>query len=234
VQPRAEARLESFEVQLLSKKIGYITGAGDDVPRALRQLGADVALLSPDDFARGDLRSYDAIVVGVRAFNTRADLRASVQRLFDYVAAGGTMVVQYNVAETGLFQRATGALDHVGPYPLKVGGKRVSVEDAPVTAINPAHSLLNVPNRIGQDDFAGWIQERGLYFPSEWSKEYETVIASADPGEEQLPGGILVARHGKGQYIYTSLSWFRELPAGVPGAYRLFANLVSAGKPAGR
>lgn len=230
LQPRAEARLESFDVQLLSKKIGYITGAGDDVPRALRQLGADVALLTADDLARGDLRAYDSIVTGVRAFNTRPDLRANAQRLFDYVAGGGSMVVQYNVAEGGFFQRATGALDHVGPYPLKVGSKRVTVEESPVTFLAASHPLLSVPNRIGPDDFAGWIQERGLYFPSEWSSEYQPVIASADPGEELLPGGILIAKHGKGHYIYTSYAWFRELPAGVPGAYRLFANLVSVGK----
>ena len=139
-----------------------------------------------------------------------------------YVQNGGTFIVQYNVVE--------GALDSIGPYPLKIGRERVSVEEAPVTFVRADHPLLNRPNRITSDDFEGWVQERGLYFASSWDKKYEAVIASSDPGEKPLPGGLLYARVGKGVYIFTAYSWFRQLPAGVPGAYRIFANLLSAGK----
>jgi hypothetical protein len=195
-------------------------GAGDEVPRALRQLGCEVTLLTADDLARGDLGRFDAIVTGVRAYNVRADLVANQQRMLDYVKAGGTLLLQY---------LTVGPKD-VGPYPLQVGNSRVTVEEAPVTFLNPNHPLLNSPNKIGEDDFRGWVQERGLNFPSQWDPRYQPVFESHDPNEAPLRGGTLYTRYGKGAYIYTSYAWFRQLPAGVPGAFRIFANFLSAGK----
>jgi hypothetical protein len=199
-------------------------GAGDNVPAALRQLGAQVTLLDAAGLAHGNLAAYDAIVTGVRAYNVRPDLRAAQNRLLDYVSAGGTLIVQYNTAEGG------GVLDHVGPYPITFGRERVTVEEAPVTLVAPKHPLVNTPNRITPRDFEGWVQERGLYFATKWDPRYQPVFESHDPGEQPLPGGTLYARHGKGVYIFTAYAWFRQLPAGVPGAYRIFANFLSAGR----
>ena len=216
---------------VLAHKIGYIMGAGDEVPEALRQMGCDVTLLSENDLTSGDLSAFDAIVTGVRAYNVRADLRANQPRLLQYVKNGGTMVVQYNVAENRRF--STGAdsnLAHMGPYPFTVGGDRVTVEEAPVEFLNMKNPVLRAPNVITSKDFEGWVQERGLYFASQWDPHYETVFSSHDPKEKDLPGGTLFTRYGKGVYIFSSYSWFRQLPAGVPGAYRIFANLLSAGK----
>jgi LmbE family N-acetylglucosaminyl deacetylase len=218
VHPSA-TRLVRADVRILAKTIGYIEGAGDEVPAALRQMGCDVKILSADELASGNLRGYDAIVTGVRAFNVREDLPAHIGRLNDYVRSGGTLVVQYNTAND--------RLGPLGPFSLKIGRSRVSVEQAPVSILNPGHPLLRAPNTITPADFEGWVQERGLYFPSEWGQELQPVIASNDPGEKPLPGGILMAKYGEGVYIYTSYSWFRQLPAGVPGAYRLFANMLS-------
>jgi hypothetical protein len=203
-------------------------GAGDEVPDTLRQLGCEVVLLDAPDLASGDLSKFDAIITGVRAFNLRDDLRASHQRLMDYVQHGGTLVVQYNVLEG--FGTPASQLADAGPYPITISRNRVTVEEAPVEILSATDPLLNFPNKIGQSDFDGWVQERGLYFPSEWDAKYKTVIATNDPGEKALPGGILSTRYGQGAYVYTSYAWFRQLPAGVPGALRIFANLVSAGK----
>lgn len=224
VFPPATAALVRTDVRTLARKVGYVMGAGDEVPRALRQLGCEVTMLGPDDLARGDLSRFDAIVMGVRAYNVRSDLAANQQRVLDYVQQGGTVVVQYLTAP---------APQAIGPYPIQIGRSRVTVEEAPVAFPNPKHVLLNVPNKITEDDFRGWIQERGLNFPSQWDPRYETVLESRDPGEEVLPGGNLYVRYGKGAYVYTAYAWFRELPAGVPGAFRIFANFLSAGKAAG-
>ena len=229
--PDATAEMVRTDVQLLSKHVGYIIGAGDLVADSLKQIGADVTVLSSEDLARGDLSHFDAIVAGVRAYNTRADLRANQQRLMDYVQNGGTYIVQYNTAEGGQFDPETGALSHIAPYPLKIGRDRITVEEAPVEVLKPNNPLLTTPNRITNADFEGWIQERGLYFASSWDPHFETILSSHDPGEKPLQGGLLYARYGKGTYIFTAFAWFRELPAGVPGAYRIFANLLSAGKP---
>ncbi len=225
------ARIVREPVELLSREIGYVMGAGDDIPQALKQIGAHVTLLSEADLTRGDLSRFDAIVAGVRAYNTRPDLVASHQRLLNYMAHGGTFLVQYNTTQNlgaGASDPGTGL--QIGPYPLEIGRDRVSVEDAPVTILKPSHPLLNLPNKIRPEDFSGWVQERGLYFPSKFDARYETVVASHDPGEKPLASGILCTKFGKGVFIYTSYSWFRELPAGVPGAFRIFANLLSAGK----
>jgi hypothetical protein len=205
-------------------------GAGDEVPDALRQIGCEVTLLGPEDLASGDLGRFDAIVTGVRAYNTRADLRANRHRLLEFVSNGGTMLVQYNVVEGGFGGGNPRLLDHIGPYPIKFSRDRITVEDAPVEVLKAAHPLLTTPNVIAAADWKGWVQERGLYFPTGWDPKYETVISSHDPGEKPLAGGILFTRYGKGAYVFTAYSWFRQLPAGVPGAYRIFANLLSAGQ----
>jgi hypothetical protein len=228
--PRAEAKLVRADIKTLARKIGYIMGAGDEVPDSLRQIGCDVTLLTEDDLTRGDLSRFDAIVTGVRAYNVRADLRANQQRLLDYASNGGALVVQYNVQEGGFFGGNSHLLDKIGPYPIKISHDRVTVEDAPVALPHPDSPLLAEPNKIGPSDFAGWVQERGLYFASEWDPQYQTLFECEDPGEQPLAGGTLVARYGKGAYVFTAYSWFRQLPAGVPGAYRIFANLLSAGK----
>ncbi len=220
--PPAEARLVRADIRLTARKIGYIMGAGDEMPAALRQLGAEVALLTRQDLQQGDLAAFDAIVTGVRAYNVRSDLRAAQPRLLEYVRRGGTLVVQYNVLDRSL------AGVNLGPYPITLGRGRVSVEDAPVRITDPASPLLAAPNPIAAADFNGWVQERGLYFASQWDPRYHTVLESHDPGEKPLAGGLLWTRYGKGVYIFTAYSWFRQLPAGVPGAYRLFANLLSA------
>jgi hypothetical protein len=203
-------------------------GSGDQIPESLAQLGCEVTLLSGRDLAERNLAEFDAIVTGVRAYNVRPDLRANQQRLLDYVEAGGTLIVQYNTL-AGFFGRSeSGELAHIGPYPLTVGRARVSVEEAPVHFPDPHHPLLLSPNAISDRDFAGWIQERGLYFASAWDPHYRPVLESHDPGEKPQEGGMLYTQHGKGVYIFTAYSWFRELPAGVPGAYRMFANMLSA------
>ena len=228
--PASDAKLVRASIVTLAKNIGYIVGAGDEVPSALRQVGCEVTLLSADDLVRADLSKYDAIVTGVRAFNTRADLRANYQRLFDYAQNGGTVVVQYNVLEGGPFGGNPSLLDHVGPYPIKVSRDRVTVEEAPVTFPNPQNPVLHAPNEITDRDFDGWVQERGLYFANEWDSKYQSVFETHDPGEQPMPGGMLYAKYGKGVYIFSAYSWFRELPAGVPGAFRIFANMLSAAK----
>ena len=220
VFPPAVVKLVRADVRVTAHKIGYVMGAGDDMPDAIRQLGCEVTLLTASDLEQRDLSEFDAIVTGVRAYNTRADLRVNLPRLLDYVRNGGKLIDQYNVTD--------GNLVPMGPYPFKIGHDRVTVEESPVTFTNLSNPLLSAPNEISQKDFDGWIQERGLYFASEWDPRYQTVLESHDPGEKPLAGGMLYARYGKGVYIFSGYSWFRELPAGVPGAYRLFANMLSA------
>jgi hypothetical protein len=228
--PHASSRLTRADIRTLAHTVGYVMGAGDDVPQALGQIGCQVSLLSPDDLAKGDLSRFDAIVTGVRAWNVRPDLRANRQRLFDYVKSGGTLVVQYNVLQGGFRRGDESVLDFIGPYPIHLSHDRVTVEEAPVTFPNPSNPVLHTPNEITSTDFAGWVQERGLYFAKTWDPHYQSLIESHDPGESPLPGGTLFTRYGKGAYIFTGYSWFRQLPAGVPGAFRVFANFLSAGK----
>ncbi|HVT44978.1 MAG TPA: PIG-L family deacetylase [Thermoanaerobaculia bacterium] len=223
--PESAARLVRADVRRAGERIGYIMGAGDEVPESLRQIGFDVTLLSDEQIRSGNLGEFDAIVAGVRAYNTRDSLKQSHERLMKYVEEGGVVVVQYNTFDNTLAPQ-------IGPYPLKLSRDRVSVEEAPVSFVASDHPILTRPNRIVPADFDGWVQERGLYFAGEWDPRYQAVIASRDPGEPDKPGGLLVANHGKGVYIYTGYAFFRQLPAGVPGAYRLFANLVSGGREA--
>jgi LmbE family N-acetylglucosaminyl deacetylase len=221
LQP-ASARLVRADIKTLVHHVGYIMGAGDDVPDALAQIGCDVTLLDPNLLGTLDLHQFEAIVTGVRAYNVRPSLVANEHRLLDYVVGGGTLLVQYNTVD--------GLLTTPAPYPLTISRDRVTVEQAPVRFPDPASPLLHVPNEITESDFNGWVQERGLYFASHWDPHYRTLLESNDPGEKPLQGGTLVTRYGKGVYIFTAYSWFRQLPAGVPGAFRIFANLLSAGK----
>ena len=220
--PTATAKLVRLEIDRKGERIGYIMGAGDDIPQSLEQIGYDVSLLGPDDFRSGDLQQYDAIVLGVRAYNTVDWLKFYQDQLMDYAKAGGTVVVQYNTN----FRLVT---DKVSPYPLTLSRDRVTVEEAEVRMLAPKHPVLNTPNKITSADFDGWVQERGLYFPNEWDAAYTAILSANDPGEDPRDGGLLVAPYGEGWYVYTGYSWFRELPAGVPGAYRLFVNLISLG-----
>ncbi|HYE15276.1 MAG TPA: PIG-L family deacetylase [Pyrinomonadaceae bacterium] len=225
VFPEAAARLVRLDLRRRGSRVGYVMGSGDEVPEALRQAGYDVSLLSDEDLDSADLSRFDVVVVGVRAYNTRPRLRQRQARLLDYVERGGTLVAQYNTAEAALDNFA------LGPYPLKLSrSERVTDETAPVRVLAPEDPLLREPNQIAAADFEGWVQERGLNFPSEWDARYLALFEFADPGERPLRGATLVARHGRGTYVYTSLAFFRQLPAGVPGAYRLFVNMVSAGK----
>ncbi|WP_251046975.1 PIG-L family deacetylase [Hymenobacter sp. ISL-91] len=221
--PEATAPLVKLDLKRKGQQIGYLMGAGDEVPEALRQIGYTVTLLKPDELTEANLRRFDAVVLGVRAYNTVEQLKTRQPALLKYVENGGNVVVQYTV------NRGT-VLPEIGPYPLTLGRDRVTVEDAPVTLLNPKQPLLNTPNRISPADFTGWEQEQGLYYPAKWDPRYQTVISSHDPGEPARESAILVANYGKGHYIYTGLSFFRELPAGVPGAYRLLTNMVSLGK----
>ncbi|MCY4188108.1 MAG: PIG-L family deacetylase, partial [Bryobacterales bacterium] len=208
-----------------------VMGAGDKIPEALRQLGANVTLLTAEDLAAGDLGRFDAVVTGVRAANTRPDLLAARERVLEYVQNGGTLVVQYNTVSFRRSGPAGMLATALAPFPMTASRLRVTDERAPVGYPAGAdHPLLRVPNRITRDDFEGWVQERGLYFMSAWDERYDAVLECSDKGEAPLAGGLLHARYGKGAYVFTGYSWFRQLPAGVPGAFRLFANLISAGK----
>jgi len=228
--PEAVVPVVRTDARTLARRVGYIMGAGDDVPQALRQLAVEVELLAEDDLAQGDLSRFDAIVTGVRAYNVRKDLRANRQRLMDYVGKGGTLVVQYNVLEGGFRAANPTTLERIGPYPLKVSRDRVTVEQSAIRAVRPDHPVLQTPNRIEPRDYEGWVQERGLYFAGDWDSRYEPLWEMNDPGEKPTRGGTLYARYGRGVYIFTPLAWFRQLPAGAPGAYRIFANFLSAGK----
>jgi len=202
--------------------IGYVAGENDPLPESLRQIGIQVDLLDEVALAFGDLSRYDAIVVGIRAYELRPDVMAANARLLDYVQKGGTLVVQYerDFAWNKLLP---------APFPARMADQaaRVTNPNSPVRFLTPDHPLLNAPNKITMDDFKGWEQERGLYFWGTWDAKYQPVLGLTDPGEQEATGGLVYARDGKGVYIYTGLSFFRELPAGVPGAYRLFVNLLS-------
>ena len=220
----AEAKAVLLDIQKAGERIGYIHGAGDAVPVSLEQIGYEVTILDPDALTREQLDDFDAIVLGIRAYNTVSSLKNKQPLLLDYVNDGGTMIVQYNTSGF----RSPVKVD--APYPLTLSRDRVTDEYSPVTIIAQEHALLNFPNKITSTDFDGWTQERGLYFPNEWDDAYTPILSMQDKGEAPKNGSLLVAPYGEGHYIYTGLSFFRELPAGVPGAYRLFANMLSVGK----
>ncbi len=218
--PKAVAKVVRLDIQTNEEKIGYIPGAGDVIPEALQAIGYSVDVLADEDLNAQTFVKYDVMIMGIRAYNTNPRLKFVQKELMDFVEDGGNMIVQYNTT-SGL------KLNDVGPYPLKLSRDRVTVEEAQVTFLAPEHSILNYPNKITQADFDGWVQERGLYFPNEWDERYTPIFEMHDPEEDERKGSLLVAHHGKGSYIYTGLSFFRELPAAVPGAYRLFVNLIS-------
>jgi len=230
IRPRPVAHASTAELRAARialpavTRVGYVRGASDRVPEALQAVGVPLELLGPDTLARGDLSRYDAIVIGSRAYEVDAALVASNGRLLDYARTGGLVIVQYQQ-----YQFVNG---NFAPYRLSIARPhdRVTDETAPVTERDAAHRVFHVPNEIGPDDWAGWVQERGLYFAHDWDAAYTPLLETHDPGEPPLFGGLLVAAVGQGTYVYTGLSFFRQLPAGVPGAYRLFANLLALGK----
>lgn len=222
--PKATARLEKIDLKIVGKRIAYIDGAGDLVPEALREMGYVVTKLSTSQILSNDLSTYDAIVTGVRLYNINTDVKIIQPKLLKYVENGGTLLIQYNV-NNGL------KTTDIGPYPFKISNKRTTEEDAKINFLNPKNPALNYPNKITEKDFEGWVQERGLYFASDIDPKYTTLFSMKDTGETESDGSLLIADYGKGKFVYTSLAFFRELPAGVPGAYRLFANLLAPKQP---
>ena len=224
LQPKAGLTAVGLDLATRGQKIGYLPGAGDDVAECLTEMGYAVTILSGNDLTAERLRGFDAVVLGVRVFNTRTDISASIPGLFAYVEAGGTAIVQYSRPGRDL------KTQQIAPYSLSLSNDRVTEEDAPVTLLAPDHPVLNTPNKINGADFEGWVQERGVYFANQWDERFTPILASGDTGATPLKGGLLVARYGSGWFVYTGLAFFRQLPDGVPGAYRLFANLIALGK----
>ena len=218
--PFAEARLDKVDLKFAGKRIGYIAGAGDLVPESLKQIGYDVVNLTESQILNTDLSGFDAIVTGVRLYNVSDQLKNMQPKLMKYVENGGNLLVQYNV-------NAPLKIGSIGPYPFSLSRDRVTEEDAKVTLLAPQHPVLNYPNKITDKDFDGWIQERGLYFVTGADQKYTQVLSMNDQGESAKTGSLIVADYGKGRFVYTGISFFRQLPAGVPGAYRLFVNLLS-------
>ncbi len=223
VFPEAKAKLVRLEnINKLVNTIGYIEGSGDKIPQYLKELGFNVVYLEDEDLSNGNLGRFDVLIAGIRAYNTNKRMHIYQDKLMEYVHKGGTYIVQYNTLGE--------VYANPGPYSISISRDRVTEEDAKVTLINAEHPLLNFPNKITEQDFNGWIQERGLYFPDKWDENYEVLLEMSDEGETPKQGSVLYTHYGKGVFIYTGLSFFRELPAGVPGAYKLFLNLISAGK----
>ena len=224
LQP-TEAKIVKVNIEKRGNNIGYFMGAGDDMTACLQQIDYNVSTIGDHDFQTTEgLAKFDAIVLGIRAYNTKEKLKFYNAKLLDYVKNGGTVVVQYNTNGRDLM------MPNFGPYPFKLGRGRTTEEDAEIRILKPDHPVLNTPNKITQKDFQGWVQERGLYFLSEWDAQYDAILSCNDVNEKKEDGGLVVGKYGKGYFIYTGYAFFRQLPAGVPGAYRLFANLLSIGK----
>ncbi len=218
----AEAKVVRIDLKKEGEVIGYIEGAGDAIPENLHYIGYRVENIATDEISPQKLQAYDAIVIGIRAYNTVPELEFKQQLLHDYVKNGGVLVLQYNTSHRLI-------TEELAPYPLNLSRDRVTDESSEVVFLSPNHRVLNRPNQITQRDFEGWVQERGLYFPDSWDPAFVPVLGMNDEGEELTKGSLLIAEHGKGYFVYTGLSFFRELPAGVAGAYRLFANILSLG-----
>lgn len=216
----AQSKIVKVPLKTGGRNIGYVMGAGDKMPECLESVGYNITELSPNKLANLALEQFDAIVVGIRAYNKVKNLKLYNQYLWDYAKQGGTVVVQYNTSRRLNFE-------DLAPYPIKLSRKRVTDEFAEMRITNKDHQALHHPNKIDKKDFDGWAQERGLYFAEEWDDQYKTLFSCNDLGEEPLEGSTLIAEHGKGYFVYSSISWFRQLPAGVPGAYRIFANLLA-------
>src|SRR4051794_37258489 len=219
LMPSAEAKIVRADIKRKGDLIGYIPGAGDDIPQSLLQIGYTVKTLDSSDITAEILKRFDAVVVGIRAYNTQEHIAAWQTELLAYVKAGGVVVAQYNTTDL--------KTKEIGPFPLEITRERVTDENAEIRILAPDHPVLNTPNKITADDFKGWVQERGLYFPTKWDANWTPLLSCNDPGEKPLDGGLLVAKSGSGYFVYTGYAFFRQLPAGVPGAYRLFANMVS-------
>ncbi len=217
------SKIVHIDIRKKGEKIGYIIGAGDSVSENLKQIGYEVEIISPQNITAENLQRFDAIVLGIRAFNVLNELTFKNKILFDYVKNGGNLLVQYNTSREVL-------TNEVAPFELELSRDRVTDENSEVKFLDKNHPVLNYPNKITEKDFEGWVQERGLYFPSKWSKEFTPILSMHDKGEAPMKGSLLVAKYGEGYYVYTGLSFFRELPEGVPGAYRLLANILSLGK----
>ena len=218
--PAINLKVKALEINNPLKKIGYIHGAGDLVPTALENIGIQVDLLNSDLLASTNLKQYDAIIIGIRAYNVSPNANQWLPILLNYAEQGGTVLAQYNV-------NSRMSTNKFGPYPFEINRERVTEEDAKVTFTDPNDPILNYPNKITDKDFEGWVQERGLYFATNISPEYRTPLSMADKNEEQNKGSLLVANYGKGKFVYAPLAFFRQLPAGVPGATRLFVNLLA-------
>jgi hypothetical protein len=218
----AEAGLINIDLKKTGVNIGYIPGAGDDVPTSLQQIGYNVTILTDELLNNKNLSEYDAIVTGIRAYNTNNRLQIHYNKLMDYVKNGGNLIVQYNTNN-----RIGPVQAKIGPYPFTISRDRVTNEKAEVVFLDEKHPALNFPNKITQKDFEGWIQERGIYSASEMDKEYKKILSMNDPNEKANEGSLIITKYGKGNFVYTGLVFFRELPAGVSGAYRLFVNLLS-------
>ena len=226
-QPAVQ-RVSIVEVKVPTDlRIGYIMGAGDDIPTVLKQIGMNVTMIPADKLASEDLSKYQTIVLGIRAYDTQKGVIDNNKRLLDFVKNGGRLLVQYNTMGSFGVPIDFNAGKYT-PYPATLSRARVSVEEAPVAILDPANPIFHSPNEITQKDFEGWVQERGLYFMSQWDANFTPLLESHDPGEREQKGGLLVAHYGKGTYIYTGYAFFRQLPAGVPGAVRLFVNLIGS------
>lgn len=221
----SEAKVVRLDIEKVGQHIGYIVGAGDDVPTSLEQIGYTVHIIDPATIGENALDNYDAVVLGIRAYNVVEELSFKQKYILDYVNKGGNVIVQYNTAG-----RWASQFENIAPYELEISRDRVTDENSEVQIIAKDHALVNFPNKITPNDFNGWVQERGLYFPDKWGKEFTPILEMKDEGETSTKGSLLVAPYGKGHYIYTGLSLFRELPAGVPGAYKLLSNMISVGK----
>jgi LmbE family N-acetylglucosaminyl deacetylase len=220
LMPPAEAKIVRADIRKKGELIGYIPGAGDEIPQSLQQIGYNVKLLDAADITEQNLKRFDAVVLGIRAYNTQERIASWQTQLLAYAKAGGVVVAQYNTTSDLKTKE-------IGPFPFEISRDRVTDENAEMRILAPDHPLMNTPNKITAEDFKGWVQERGLYFPNKWDPAWTPILSCNDPGEKPLDGGLLVAKSGSGYFIYTGYSWFRQLPAGVPGAYRLFANMVS-------
>ena len=218
--PKSKLQLSYLNLDIVPKKIGYLMGAGDLIPDYLKILNYDIELLSSDELTFNKLKNYDVIITGVRFFNVNESSSKIVPFLMEYTKQGGNVIVQYNTS----YRLKT---KDFSPYPIKISRDRVTQEDAPVTFLNSSHPVMNYPNKILKEDFDSWVQERGLYFPNGWSKEYETIFSWNDRGEKPKKGSLLITKYGKGYYTYTGISFFRQLPQGVSGAYKLLVNIIS-------
>ena len=221
--PESEVKLVRLDIKKYAENIGYLMGSGDDIPICLRDMGYKVTMLDNSSLQESNLSKFDVIITGIRAYNTDEQLKYFQPNLMEYVKNGGTLIVQY-------CRPRDLQVNEIGPYPISLSRDRITNEDAKINFVDPNQQLVNFPNKITESDFNGWVQERGLYFANKWDDKYQPIFSGHDPGENDLKGSTLFTHFGKGIFIYTALAWFRQLPAGVSGAYRIFANLISAGK----